>query len=142
MGISSLIRNEKQKFFSAKLSRDKATIIKQTEKLERERMREGELAKLNARRQKAERDVSKIKSYNQKNTPKSKAKRFGQNLANVINKGKTALAEQKQKTGGIDFGGNKARDPFSSSGDSSFSFGPTKKEVKPKSQTITIKINK
>lgn len=141
MGISGLIKQQKSKFFAARDKFSRARIVAETERLERERRSEAERAKLNAAKQRAARDLQKIKGYNQKVQGSSKVQKFGKGLAKVINQGRAQLQEQKQKTGGINFGA--ASSPFGgSSGKRSgpFALGTTKPEKKNKGKRITITI--
>lgn len=134
MGIGSLIKREKSRFFSAKYNRDRTKIMKETEALESARAREAELAKLNAAKQRVSRDLGKIKMYNQKVQGPSKAQRFATGLATAINKGREQLAKQQQKSRGLDFGPSNGG-PFGlgSSGSSPFAPSkPVKQKSKPK----------
>lgn len=137
MGISSLIRKEKEKFFAAKLDRDKSRIIRENAKLEKIKAREAELAKVNTKRENLQRDVGKLRSYNKRVAGPSKVQRFGSGLAKVMNEGKSQLAKQKAKTGGINFGGT-GKDPFGG-GSTGDPFG-MKPKAQPKKKNKVTKI--
>lgn len=138
VNIRRMINQSKAKFRQFRTGRTQSKIMKQTAKLEAEKIRLGEVAKLRAAEQRARRDVEAIKDYNTKVEGPSKLQRFGTNLANVIEKGKEKEAKRKMGVAGrrriigtspqqvsrgsmldlggkrgLDFGGNdKGKSPF------------------------------
>jgi len=164
VNVLKMIRREKEKFRNYQDVRQRSRIMEQTAKLEAEKVRAGEIAKLNARKQTAQRDVEKLQEYNQKIEGPSKFQQFGAGLTKTIGQGSEKLKEFKKtrkstpkgnykgenlrsvnRGSGINFGGS-GRDPFamgrSSGGSSPFGFSQDKpKEEKKKERGITIKIN-
>lgn len=143
MGISNLIRQQKEKFFAAKDKFDRGRIIAETEKLNRAKEREAELAKLNAQKQIAARDLAAIKGYNEKVAGPSKVQRFAKGLAKAVNQGRKSLQANQVKLNKGNFlnaspGG---RGPFATnpSGGNPFNLGPSKK-AEPKQRKKVIKI--
>lgn len=105
VNIRGIINREKNRFMKFRSENQKRRIMAQTLELEKARAREAELAKVNAAKQAAQRDLEKIKSYNKKVAGPSKLQKFSKNLATVMDKGKEA--KKKGYFKGIDFGGNK-----------------------------------
>ena len=149
INVRNMINKQKDKFHEYK----RTQVVKDTAKLERERKQQGEMAKVNAKRQSARQDVEKLQNYNKQVEGPSKFERFGVGLTKVVNAAKEAkkavpkkkiskgspsrLRSINQGSGGLAFGGN-------SGSNSAFSFGPTpqkKKEIK-KQTPIIIKINR
>ena len=106
MSIMQLIQKKKEQFRNASIEIRKQQAIKETEKLRAERLRQGELAKVEAQRLQARQDVDRITAFNEKARGPSKLKKFGQGVAKVMNKGKTGMSEAKQARymKGIQFG--------------------------------------
>ena len=91
MGIINAIQKQKENFQRLRQSVTLKKINRETEQLKAEKIKQGEIARANADKQKALRDVQSIKSYNAKvegQTP-NKLKQFGEGLAKVINQAKT-----------------------------------------------------
>lgn len=131
MGIRDFIQKEKEKFRSMQLGRQKEKIKLQTAQLEKERVRQAELAKLNAEKARLQRDVGNIQQFNQKIEGQSKLQRLGAGLKTAINKGKEIRNKTStrgnrgfsgiSKLGGINRGsslelGGTGGSPFSRSG--------------------------
>jgi hypothetical protein len=140
VNVLKMIRREKEKFRNYQDVRQRSRIMEQTAKLEAEKVRAGEIAKLNARKQTAQRDVEKLQEYNQKIEGPSKFQQFGAGLTKTIGQGSEKLKEFKKtrkstpkgnykgenlrsvnRGSGINFGGS-GRDPFAMGGGSP-SFG-------------------
>ena len=157
MNIRGLIDRQKQSFHERKRN----NIANETAKLEQERIRQGELAEVNAQKQAASKEVNKFKEYNKEVEGPSRLQRFGAGLSNTINKAKEVKGKVSPRSkakgganlrginqgsrGGFNFGGQSGLNIGGGSSASPFNFGstpaPKKKEIK-KNKTITIQINR
>ena len=86
MGILNYIQKKKTEHRFMKTSSQVQKLQMEKKRLEAERIREGALAKSVGERMTVERDVQKLKDYNERNTPPSALKRFGTGLKSVIDK--------------------------------------------------------
>lgn len=169
MGIRSFIQREKEKFRSQQAGRQRDKIKLQTAQLEKERIRQGELVKLNAEKARLQRDVGNLQQFNQKVEGPSRLQRLGAGIKATINKGKELRAKSStgknrgfsgiSKLGGINRGstglqfgggsnpgyGETRGSPFSGGGrglDLGFgrSSAPTKKPTQLRRKEIIIRV--
>lgn len=97
MNIAELIQKKKEQFKDASIERRKQRAVKEANDLYRERIRQGELAKVEAIKVQNKKDVEAIKSFNARAEGPSKLQRFGQGLASVVNKGKEGVKKHQAK---------------------------------------------
>jgi len=135
MGILGLIQQEKAKFFSRRLDRDKSRIAHETARLEEVRTREAELAKANAQKAQLSQDVSRLKAFNKKVQGPSKVQKFAKGLAKVMDESKARSAKRGNVFGGS---GSSNKDIFGGGSSSPFGGSSKKAEPKPKKKRIVI----
>lgn len=104
VNIGRFIRREKERFRSFRTRIETERIKTETARLEAEKKRQGDLARINARKQIAQRDVDQIKAYNEKVRGPSKLKRFGQGAAKAMDKIKETKASRDKAGKGLRFG--------------------------------------
>jgi len=152
VNVMGMIRREKERFRNIKHKRTKSRIMSETAQLEAEKRRQGEMAKISAQKQSAERDVQALSSYNARVEGPTKGQKFASGLQKAINKGKEFQQSRKAvpqnklggsqgiQFGGSGFGGGMNKGPDFGSGGSPFGF--QKKEVVKKEKPIVIRINR
>jgi hypothetical protein len=86
--IADYIRKQKDRFFQQRAEKKINRLRDEAEALKKERLRQGQIAEAEARRQREERHLTSIKGYNEKQEAQhpSIAKRFASGLAEAMNK--------------------------------------------------------
>ena len=99
MGVLDYIREKKERFQDEKVRRQVSNLNKQNEILERERLRQGELAKAEAQKERLSRDVNTLKEYNAKveNNNPSGVKKFARGLSNAMNNNRSITPQRAVK---------------------------------------------
>lgn len=163
VNIRAMINRRKEQFRSFKTRNQVSKIEAETENLALQKKHAGELARANAQLQKQKRDFAAIKEYNEKVQGPNKLKKFGQNLASLIDRGKTKVRENKAQgktllgtrsnfgssssSGGVFSGSGRGLDvggrglDVGGSNNNKFSFGPPERKMqRSKPKQIIIKL--
>ena len=85
-----MISRKKAQFKDYRTRMQMSRIEAETAKLEAEKLRQAELAKVTAKKQRVQRDVDNISSYNKKQRGPSGLQKLGQGLARTMNKASEA----------------------------------------------------
>jgi len=97
MNVFAMIQQKKEQFRDASIEKRKQQAIKESNEIIREKRRQAELAKIEGVRVTEQRDLERIKAFNERARGPSKVKKFGQGLAKVMNKGKEGMSSAKSQ---------------------------------------------
>jgi len=154
MGIMGMIAKAKEGFRDMTVERRKQLALQETERLRREKIRMGELAKAQAEQARLEKDVKNISSFTEKHRVPTTMQKFAHGLQKTVNAGKKATkglhpkglslgAPASSGSRGLNnsgqgspFGASRNLDVGGNSG--GFTFGPSPKIAKPKQKSTTI----
>lgn len=98
MGVLGFIAKKKEQFRDATVEARKELAYRETEKLERERKRQAELAKALGRKAVVQKDVERISGFTEKHRVPSRMERLGKGLAKHI-EGSKAKAKSRGSSG-------------------------------------------
>jgi hypothetical protein len=95
--IADYIRKQKDRFFQQRAEKKINRLRDEAEALKKERLRQGQIAEAEARRQREERHLTSIKGYNERQEAQhpSITKRFASGLAEAMNKKNLTPAKVK-----------------------------------------------